>query len=199
MNAGFPTSIQVEDLAVASSGGCVHASTNLGVFDMATRVGSCAPPFPVTGPLLSVGLTVSRHTISPGDSAQVSISIANGGPTVFRDLYFLLVLPPALSLSLGCPAGDGVAFLGSAFAPAIRCTTTAPPQTFPPLLSNVAIQGGLPATTIAGFYSFVWPEAVPSGLYEWIIFATPPGAFADGNVGPTDISAYGGDRFLALP
>ena len=79
MNAGFPSSIhQVEDLAVASSGGCVHASTTLGVFDMATRVGSCAPPFPVSDPLLSLGLTVSRHTIAPGDSARVNISVANG-------------------------------------------------------------------------------------------------------------------------
>jgi hypothetical protein len=40
---------------------------------------------------------------------------------------------------------------------------------------------------------------IPAGTFTFLIFVTPPGAFADGNVGPTDLTALVLDALQALP
>lgn len=149
---------------------------------------------------ISLGLTLNQHIVAPGDPVVVAISVANLGPSAFQDVFFVLLVPPELSTSLGCPAADAVVFLANAFASfAVRCVNTASPQDFPPLFSNVLIPGGFPQVTIPNFFSLIWPAGIPGGPFTVAIFMTPPLAFADGIVGPTDISAFAADSFTALP
>jgi len=154
----------------------------------------------LASPHVSLGLTLDKHTISAGDSFQVNISLANTGAAANQDLFFVILVPPALSTSLGCSAGDAVVFLTNALASStVLCAATASPQAFPPLFPNVSIPVAFPLLTIPGFLSVVLPAGIPAGNYTFAIFTTPLGAFADGNVGPTDISAVASDQLQVLP
>jgi subtilisin family serine protease len=149
----------------------------------------------LANPHISLGLALNRHTASAGDFLQVDISAANPGAGVIQDFFFVILVPPALSTSLGCPAGDAVLFVTDSFSSfAVRCTATAAPQTFPALFPNVSIPVALSLTAVPGFFSTVLPVDTPAGSYTFAIFTTPPGAFADGNVGPTDIPAFASDQ-----
>jgi hypothetical protein len=151
-------------------------------------------------PHISLGLTLNKHVISAGEAFQVDISIANTGAAANQDFFFVIAVPPALSTSLGCPAGDAVVFFTNALSSVtVRCAATEPPQTFPALFSNVAIPAAFPWITIPGFFSIVWPAGTPAGTYTFGVLMTPPGAFADGNVAPTDISAFASDQLQVLP
>ena len=44
-----------------------------------------------------------------------------------------------------------------------------------------------------------WPADIPAGSFTFLVFATPPGAFADGNVGPTDLTDLRLDVLQASP
>jgi hypothetical protein len=145
----------------------------------------------------SLGLSLNRHAASPGDPIAVSISVANGGAATTQDVYFVVIVPPALSTSLGCPGGDALIFLSNSFASsAVKCvqSASAQPQTFPALARNVSLPAFLaPPVPIPNILSFSWPPGLPPGNYSFAIFTTAPNAFADGNVGPADITAAGVD------
>ena len=130
----------------------------------------------------------------------MTVSAANSCGAALQDFFFVILVPPALSTTVGCPAGDAVVFVTNGFASfVVRCVNTAPPQSFPALFSNVSIPAALPLTTILNFFSLVWPAGIPGGTFTLAIFMTPPMAFADGSVGPTDISAFATDSFQAVP
>ena len=134
-----------------------------------------------------------------GEVGKVGVSIANTGRALLQDFYFLLRVPPALSASLGCPAGDALVFLTHAFAGVVtRCLSTAPPQTFVPVVENMSIPASS-TTTTPNFFSFVWPRGLPPGVYSFAIATTLPMAFADGNIGLADISAVAVQEFHASP
>ena len=154
----------------------------------------------LNSPHVSLGLTLDNHAISAGDSFRVDISARNTGAAANQDFFFVILVPPALSSSLGCPGGDAVLFFTNALSSfAVRCAATAPPQTFPPLFPSVFLPAAFPLVTIPGFFSTTLPAGTPAGNYTFAIFMTPPGAFADGNVGPTDISAFASDQLQVLP
>jgi len=154
----------------------------------------------VSSPNISLGLTLNRHVVSAGDVVQVDISAANAGTSALQDFYFVILVPPALSASVGCPAGDAVVFITDAFSVlVVRCAATAPPQSFPALFRNVAFPAALPMITVPHFWSLVWPGGIPPGSYTFAAFTTPPAAFADGSIGPTDISAFASDSFRTSP
>jgi hypothetical protein len=150
------------------------------------------------GPRITLGLALDRHAVSPGDAVHVDISVANAGGATVQDLYFAIRVPAALSTPLGCPAGDAVVFLTGGFSGvAVVCAATAPPNSYAPLYSNVALPAALPPITVPDFFSLVWSEGIPGGTYTFFIFTTPPAAFADGTVVPGDISALASDSFQA--
>lgn len=151
-------------------------------------------------PHISLGLALDKHVVSAGEAFPVNISVANTGAAANQDFFFVILVPPALSTSLGCPAGDAVVFFTNALSSVtVRCVATASPQTFPALFSNVPIPAAFPLVTIPGFLSIVLPAGTPAGTYTFAILMTPPGAFADGNVGPADISAFASDQLQVLP
>jgi hypothetical protein len=143
---------------------------------------------------ISLGLSLNRHATVAGDPIEVNVSVANAGAATIQDVYFVIIVPPALSTSLGCPNGDALIFLADAFASTvIKCMQTAPPQSFPPLVRNAPFLAAPSTFTLPKILSFAWPSGLAPGSYTFAIFTTAPNAFTDGNVGPADITAAGVD------
>ncbi len=148
-----------------------------------------AVSFVSSGPHVQVAISLNRSTVAPGDPLQLGLIQGNVGTATTHDLYFGALVPPGLSTSLGCPAGDGLVLFADNFARiVVLCYLTAPPETFAPLVANSAVPAALPPTAVANF-GLPWPAGTPAGNYIFVLFSTPPGAFSDGNVGATDITA----------
>ena len=154
----------------------------------------------LAGPHVSLGLTLDKHAISAGDSLQVNITVQNTGGAATQDFFFVILVPPALSTSLGCASGDAVVFFTNALSSVtIRCAATTPPQDFPPLFPSVSLPAAFPLVSVPGFLSVAFPAGTPAGTYTFAIFTTPLGAFADGTIGAADISAFASDQLQVLP
>ena len=149
------------------------------------------------GASFTLGLTLNRHSASAGDPVQLTLTRTNTGPTITQDLYVAVLVPPALSAALGCPAGDAAAFATEGFAGVVvRCTASASPQNFPPFARGVAIPAS--TTTLPGFVSIAWPAGLPPGTYTFAVFATAPNTLADGILGPGDITTFATDQLQSL-
>jgi subtilisin family serine protease len=152
----------------------------------------------LSGPI-TLGLTLDRTTVAPGQRLRVSTSIANAGGALSQDLYFLILVPPALSVVAGCPAGDAIIFLSNdfnLFTP--RCAGSSSPATFPALTQKLFIPASS-ATSTPEFYSLVWPSGLPAGTYGFALVTTLPESLTDGRIGPVDISAIAVQQFQATP
>jgi hypothetical protein len=150
----------------------------------------------LSAPQISLGVGLSRHTVSPGNLVQIGVAVRNSGTTSLQDVYFVMFPPPNLSPALGCPAGDAVVFFANAFASAVvRCVGSAPPQALAPLLRDVGIPGPFLSVTIPNFVSFVWPSGFPAGVYTFALLTTPPWAFFNG----TGVTASASDSLQATP
>jgi hypothetical protein len=149
-------------------------------------------------PSITLGLALDHHTVAPGDLLNVTLSGGNAGAATSQDLYFVVLVPQALSASLGCPAGDAVVFLANGFAITVLCSATAPPQQYAPLYGNRVFPASTPSSPISTF-SVVWPPGMAAGTYTFAIFTASPGAFADGNVGAADVTAVALDSLEASP
>jgi subtilisin family serine protease len=155
--------------------------------------------FVSSAPHVQLALSFNRHSVAPGDFLEVGLFESNVGTATVQDFYFGVLLPPALSTTLGCPAGDALLFFADAFArTVVLCYTAASPQSFAPLFASMTIPAFLPTTAVTSF-GLTWPTGIPAGTFTFLILVTPPGAFADGNVGPTDITALVLDALQALP
>jgi uncharacterized repeat protein (TIGR01451 family) len=119
-------------------------------------------------------LSLGKAAVQPGDTVDVSVTVANPGPALSADVLFGALLPPAAGPALGCPAGDAVVFLADAFTRVVVTCQSAPSERAP-LLRGVTLPAGLPATTVP-LRSLVWPPGVPSGLYTFFLALTPPTA-----------------------
>ena len=155
--------------------------------------------FVSSGPHVQLDLRLNRHSIAPGDFLEVGLFESNEGTATVQDFYFGALVPPALSTTLGCPAGDALLFFADAFTrTVVLCYLTASPQSFAPLFASMTIPAHLPTTAVDSF-GLTWPADIPAGTFTFLIFATPPGAFADGNVGPTDLTDLVLDVLQASP
>lgn len=152
------------------------------------------------GPGLSLALALNRHTASPGDLVQATLTLTNPGPAIVQDFYFVILVPPALSPSVGCPIGSAVVFAsGSTANLTVRCPAATSPQNFPALAKGVTIPAGLPPTPVGAFFSAPWPSGLPPGTYTFGVFTTAPNAFADGIVAPTDVAVSAQDQLQGSP
>lgn len=135
---------------------------------------------------LVLGLTLNRETIAVGEGVHVSVPVANPCSARAVDVYVVIVLPPTVAASVGCPGSLALAFVangGSAFA--LRCGS-ASVATFPPYMANVTVPSGIDFT-VDDVLALTWPAGAPSGTYTLAILATTPGAFADGALDLGDI------------
>jgi Subtilase family len=151
------------------------------------------------GASLSFGLTLNRHSAAAGDLVQLTLTTTNTGAPVTQDLFLVVLVPPALSAALGCPAGDALAFVNPGFAGVtVKCARSAPAQGFPAFARAVAIAALPTPTTQPGLVSFPWPGGLPTGTYTFGVFSTPPNALADGVIGPGDLAAFATDALQGL-
>jgi subtilase family protein len=151
------------------------------------------------GTPLSLGLALSRHTAAAGDSVQLTLTKTNPQVPITQDLYVAVLVPAVLSSSLGCPAGDAVAFAAEALSSVVvRCTGTASPQSFPAFARGTLIPASATPIVQPGFVSVTWPSGLPTGTYTFVVFATAPNALADGVLSVTDITAYAVDQLQSL-
>jgi hypothetical protein len=132
----------------------------------------------VAGP--GPAVILNRATAAPGDVVELRL-VPNSalGPV---DLYVVVALPTSVSPSLGCGNSLALVFVtdgGNTFR--LACASN-PPSTFPRYVAGTT----LPTATLL---SVGWPAGAPSGAYVFAAVATPPGALADGVVGPADILA----------
>jgi hypothetical protein len=156
--------------------------------------------FVSSGPHLTLGLTLDKHTVVPGDVVHVNISVGNTGIGALQDFYFVILVPPALSTLAGCPNGDAAVFVADAFTSlAVVCAATASPQSYKALYRNAPFPATFPQTTIPDLLVLPWAEGSIPGSYAFAIFTTPPGAFADGVIGPTDVTGLAFDTMVAGP
>jgi hypothetical protein len=133
----------------------------------------------IAGP--GLGVALNRRTVAPGDTVEVRLlSNPPQGPV---DLYAVVALPLSLAPSLGCGGSTPLVFItNGGFGLTAACLSN-PPNTFPRFLASTTLSR---TTTL---FSIVWPNGAPSGVYTFAAVATPPGALADGVLGPTDIAA----------
>ena len=126
--------------------------------------------FVSSGPHVQLGLSLNRHSVAPGDFLEVGLFESNVGTATVQDFYFGVLVPPALSTTLGCPAGDALLFFADAFArTVVLCYLTASPQSFAPLFASMAIPAYLPTTAVDSF-GLTWPADIPAGTFTFLIF-----------------------------
>jgi hypothetical protein len=153
-----------------------------------------------SGPRITLGLELNRRDVGPGDFLQARLVSANPGGPGTADVYFAVLVPPALSVQLGCPSLDAVVFIGNAGANnAVVCARAADPSAFVPLYRSAAFPAAMPPATDASLFGLNWPPDLPGGSYTFAVFAAPPGAFADGRIDPGDIAAAALETFAASP
>ena len=180
----------LENTAVDMGPPGVDGDTGSGLIQAAAAIQA------ITDSPVSLGITLNRHAVAVGDSIQASVSMDNRGTTINQNVYFLVLVPPALSATVGCPAGDAGLFLTNAsMSFATRCLNTAAPHTYPPLFANIPIQ----TVTTPDFYHLEWPASLPAGVYTVMVITTGAMALADDNIGPGDITAIAIDSFRTPP
>jgi hypothetical protein len=180
-----------------SGGGCSGTEPCTVTLTSGTTV---MPTFELGPGGLSLGLSLSRHTASPGDTVQVSITAGNSGEAVSAELYVIMLVPPAVSPLLGCPDGDGVVFFASGFSKLLTpCVNTSSAASFEPLYQDMSFPAATPATAISTPFSFTWPVGIPGGTYTFVIFAVPPGTFANAGFSANVIAALASDSLDASP
>jgi hypothetical protein len=160
--------------------------------DWGTFVGALqfplAPPPPAPALSLGVRKEVGAGLLfTTGETLQVDVTWSNSGSPFVGDVFFAMLWPSSAGPALGCPNGDPVQFFVNDLTASIVTCVSAPPQSFPAVIHNVTFPTSAVPLTLANFFSLVWPATMPAGTYVVAILVTPPGAFADGVVNPSDL------------
>ena len=123
----------------------------------------------------------------PGDVLDVDAVVSNPGAGRSVDAFFGFLLPSALGPSLGCPAGDAVAFLTNNFTGVVISCASSPPQTFAPLVRNVSLSGAMAPLLLKHLVTFSSPADVVTGPYTMFLLFTSVNAFQNGRIDPGDV------------
>ena len=125
---------------------------------------------------LSLRLALSPEAITEfrsGDAFHFDLFITNPRPQETADLYFAVRLPSAAAgPPFNCPSGDPLVIFGPGFS-AIPTCLSGDPHAFVPLTPNMVIPSGVTATT--NFFSGVWPDGTPAGVYTFFVALARPG------------------------
>jgi hypothetical protein len=149
-------------------------------------------PLRVPSPFASgigLALSLTRPGYQPGETLAAHVTVSNPNSPVGADVFLGILLPPDVSLLIGCPAGDGVAFFAVGFAVVQLACVSDPPQTFQALAQNVVVAGPMAPTTLVNVLTVALPPGTPPGVYTVFMVLTTPGAFADGVVGGGELLA----------
>lgn len=127
------------------------------------------------GPL-SLGLTASRSTLTPGDTLAVGISVNNPGGGPLADFFFLIVLPDGVTV---VSAGPGVGG---------RVGSTGNLRSLVPVARGVSLASPFPYQSDP-FFSYTFTGVEPSGTYRFYLAAVRSGGFDDGAINGGDVLA----------
>lgn len=133
----------------------------------------------VAGP--GLGVALSHSTVAPGD--VVTMRLFSNPPQGPVDLYVVVALPLSLGPSLGCGASIPLVFFTNGGSTSTVACLSNPANTFPRFLAGTTL------SRTSNLLTLVWPGGAPPGTYTFAAVATPPGALADGVIGPTDLAA----------
>ena len=147
------------------------------------------------GPPPTIALALNSATFKTHDELRLDLTVDNPMGALSVDIYLGAVLPPAAGPGLGCPMGDAVAFVTPSSGVAIRCLSSSP-ASFPRFVAGGSIAAG--ASTLASYFSFVWPAA-PAGTYTIFVAFAVPGSLGDGDIGPDDIIAVASSALTFSP
>lgn len=125
------------------------------------------------GPCLE--LILNRTTFTSGVEFRTDVLEGNTGADTAVDTYFGALLPPAVGPALGCPGGDAIVFLADGFTRLVLTCLSSDPQTFAPLVRNMALPAGLPGTLLPNFFRFTWTPDLPAGGYIVFVAFTRSG------------------------
>ncbi|HYB40426.1 MAG TPA: S8 family serine peptidase [Candidatus Methylomirabilis sp.] len=168
--------------------------TGFGFVQANSAVGFVSVPQP------GLGLALSPSTLSAGQPFSATVSLGNLGAATAADFYFVVLVPPAVSASVGCPANDAIVFLTNGFASfTTLCTSLTPIQDYPALFKNVPIAAGQLPFILPDVLNGVWSAGAPPGTYTFAVFITPPNAFASGTFTPSDITALATATLQVVP
>jgi hypothetical protein len=131
----------------------------------------------IVGP--GLGVVLNRSVAIAGDFVEMRTVGSLPGQVV--DLYVVVALPQSLSSSLGCGGSIPLVFISNGGSGQTLSCASNPPNTFPRYTGGTTVSAGT-------LFGVQWPGAAPSGTYIFAAVATPPGALADGVLGPADIS-----------
>jgi len=147
------------------------------------------------GPPPTLGIALNSHGFRTDTVLRVDGTVANPLGALTADVYVGALIPTALGPSLGCPAGDAVAFV-SGSATVVRCLS-ASAATFPKFMASAVVPPGV--TTVGNFVSFTWPAMTPAGTYVVFVALAVQGSLDDGSIGPGDIIALVTDTVTFSP
>jgi hypothetical protein len=136
-----------------------------------------------------VVLTLNQSAFRPGETLRLGLRFDNPGPTVTADFYTGFLMPDGVTL---------VFFTN--LTPLISTTTRldADPRTFQPLLVNLQFPQGL-HLTFADIAEYYFTGGEVPGSYAVFALLTPPGAFQDGRVDPSDLLSLAVQPFTFSP
>lgn len=124
---------------------------------------------------------LNRTTATAGE--PVELRLVSNSALGAVDLYVVAALPPSIAPSLGCGNSLALIFVTNGGTALTLACAGNPPSTFPRYTGNST----LPQS--ATLLSTLWPAEAPPGPYIFAAVVTPPGALADGVIGPGDLIA----------
>lgn len=125
-----------------------------------------------------LSMTLNQTVFHPGEILEVAVAVRNGAQAFFADVYVGTIRP------------DGAAMFLTSLSPPVGVVMAldASPGSFPPLLADVVVPGGLD-TTIPDFLSLAFSEQQPRGAYSVFAALARAGSIDDGQIDPSDLAA----------
>lgn len=135
------------------------------------------------GGALTLGITVNRQTIVPGDTLVAGITVNNPGGGPLADFYFLILLPDGSTI---VSAGPGV---GARFG------TLGNLRSLVPVVRGITLAGAFPYQANP-FFSYVFSGIEPEGTYRFYFAAMRTGALDNGAIDPGELLAVQTETFV---
>lgn len=133
---------------------------------------------------LNLQLLVNGASFTSGSRFELDLVVANSGGATSQDFYFGVLPPPSVG---GCPGSDPAVFFSAGFTnPILTCLSAASPNVAP-FARNIAVPP-VPPTTVAPFFSFVWPSSSPAGLYGFFGALTDAGTLNSRALGTATVT-----------
>ncbi len=132
---------------------------------------------------LTLGITVNRPTIAPGDTLVAGVTVNNPGSGPLADFYFLILLPDGATM---VSAGPGV---GARFG------TLGNLRSLVPVARGISLANAFPYQADP-FFSYTFSGIEPEGTYRFYFVALRSGALDNGALDAGEVLALQTETFV---